>query len=171
MEGKGRAPRRTGIQQSISVLLEFDAHICAIAKQCRIAGIARYRIGIQLRGSQKVAGYSDKAGRLAGQKRMELDLPSIHEKAWLASALSLAASCLSSSVISLGSAKLSVDSAGDGMADEGGVVEEREGEDDSLMLTITPCGAGLTLFDSICTRALIRSGQTKILLLLYHPQR
>jgi hypothetical protein len=66
---------------------------------------------------------------------MQLDLLGIHEKAWLASALSLAASCLSSSVISLGSAKLSVDSAGDGM-DEGGVVEEREEEDDSVMLTI-----------------------------------
>lgn len=70
---------------------------------------------------------------------MQLDLPSIHEKAWLASALSLAASCLSSSVISLGSAKLSVDSVGDGMSDEGGVVEEREEEDDSLMLTIKWC--------------------------------
>jgi hypothetical protein len=67
---------------------------------------------------------------------MQLDLSSIHEKAWLASALSLAASRLSSSVISLGSAKLSVDSVGDGMTDEGGVVEEREEEDDSLMLTI-----------------------------------
>jgi hypothetical protein len=137
------------------VLLEFDAHICAIAKQRRIAGITRYRIGIQLRGSHKVAGYSNKAVRLAGQKRMQLDLPSIHEKAWLASALSLAASCLSSSVISLGSAKLSVDSAGEGMTDEGGVVEEREGEDDSLMLTInTPWYYySLTLFDSICTRS------------------
>jgi hypothetical protein len=67
---------------------------------------------------------------------MGLDLPSIHEKALLASALSLAASCLSSSVTSLGSVKLSVDSVGDGMTDEGGVVEEREVEDDSLMLTI-----------------------------------
>ena len=67
---------------------------------------------------------------------MQLDLPSIHEKAWLASALSFAASCLSSSVISLGSAKLRLESAGDGITDEGGVVEEREGEDDSLMLTI-----------------------------------
>jgi hypothetical protein len=150
--------RLTGILQSISVLLEFDAHICAIAEQRRIAGIARYRFGIQLRGSQKVAGYSDKAGQLAGQKKMQSDLPSIHEKAWLASALSLAASCLSSSVISLGSAKLSVDSAGDGMADEGGVVEEREGEDDSLMLTsiLPQRGACLTLSDnsdSICTRS------------------
>jgi hypothetical protein len=85
-----------------------------------------------------------------------LDLPSIHEKALLASALSLAASCLSSSVISLGSAKLSVDSAGDGMTDEGGVVEERdEGDDDSLMLTIkysnTP-SVVLALLYSICTR-------------------
>jgi hypothetical protein len=76
----------------------------------------------------------------------------------LASALSLAASCLSSSVISLGSARLSVDSAGDGMTDEGGVVEEREEEDDSLMLTIninTPSvvhGLTSTLSESICTR-------------------
>lgn len=60
-------PRPTGIVQSISVLLEFDAHICAIAEQRRIAGIARYRFGIQLRGSHKIAGYSDKAGQLAGQ--------------------------------------------------------------------------------------------------------
>jgi hypothetical protein len=82
---------------------------------------------------------------------MQLDLPSIHEKALLASVLSLAASCLSSSVISLGSAKLSDDSAGDGMADEGGVVEEREEEDDSLMLTInTPSVLAL---NSICTRS------------------
>jgi hypothetical protein len=93
---------------------------------------------------------------------LQLDLPSIHEKAWLASALSLAASCLSSSVISLGSAKLSVDSAGDGMTDEGGVVEEREGEDDSLMLTVnTPSNAVLALLYSILfVLALIRSGQT-----------
>jgi hypothetical protein len=60
-------PRPTGIVQSISVLLEFDAHICTIAEQRRIAGIARYRFGIQLRGSHKFAGYSDKAGQLAGQ--------------------------------------------------------------------------------------------------------
>jgi hypothetical protein len=60
-------PRPTSILQSISVLLEFDAHICAIAEQRRIARIAVYRFGIQLRGSQKVAGYSDKARQLAGQ--------------------------------------------------------------------------------------------------------
>jgi hypothetical protein len=57
----------------------------------------------------------------------------------LASALSWAASCLSFSVISLESLKLRVDSAGDGMDEEGGVEEsERDGEDgeDSLMLTI-----------------------------------
>jgi len=65
---------------------------------------------------------------------VQLDLPSVHEKALLASTLSLAAACLSSSVTSLGSAKLSVDSAGEGMADEGGAVEEREGEADSFML-------------------------------------
>jgi len=129
-------PRPTGILQSISVFLEFDARICAIAEQRRIAGIARYRLAIQPRGSHKVAGYSDKARQSVGANEMQLDLPGIHEKAWLASALSLAASCLSSSVISLGSAKLSVDSVGDGMADEGGVVEGREEEDDSLMLTI-----------------------------------
>jgi hypothetical protein len=64
---KGRVPRPTGVHQGISVLFEFDAHICAIAEQRRITGIARYRFGIQLRGSHKVAGYSDKAGgRLAG---------------------------------------------------------------------------------------------------------
>jgi hypothetical protein len=84
---------------------------------------------------------------------MQLDPPSIHEKAWLASALSLAASCLSSSVISLGSAKLRVDSAGDGMTDEGGVVEGREDEDDSLMLTINTPSGGACLSDSICTRS------------------
>ncbi len=68
---------------------------------------------------------------------MQLDLPEcIHEKAWFASALSLAASCLSSSVISLGSTKLSVDSVGEGMTDEGGVAEEGEDDDDSLMLSI-----------------------------------
>ena len=60
-------PRLTGIMQSISVLLEFGAHICAIAEQRRIAGIARYRFGVQLRGSHKVVGYSDKAGPLVGQ--------------------------------------------------------------------------------------------------------
>jgi hypothetical protein len=90
---------------------------------------------------------------------MQLGLLSIHEKAWLASALSLAASCLSLSVISLGSAKLRVDSAGDGMTDEGGVVEEREEEDDSLMLTIninTPSVVYLILF----VLGLIRSGQS-----------
>jgi hypothetical protein len=70
---------------------------------------------------------------------MGLDLPSIHEKALLASVLSLAACCLSSSVTSLGSVKLSVDSVGDGMADEAGVVEEGEVDDDSLMLTIQCC--------------------------------
>jgi hypothetical protein len=80
---------------------------------------------------------------------MRLDLPSIHAKALLASALSLAASCLSFSVTSLGSAKLSVDSAGDGMTDEGGVVEESEGEDDSLMLLSNSATA--VLADSICT--------------------
>jgi hypothetical protein len=63
---EGRVPRPTGILQSISVLLEFDAHICAIAEQRRIAGIARNRIGIQFCGPQKVAGYSDKAGQLVG---------------------------------------------------------------------------------------------------------
>ena len=138
--GRGKEEFRepTGIVQSISVLLEFDARICAIAEQRRIAGIARYRIGIQPRGSHKVVGYSDKAGQISGgQKGMQLDLPgSVHEKAWLASALSFAASCLSSSVISLGSTKLRVDSAGDGMTDEGGVVEDTERDDDSLMLTI-----------------------------------
>jgi hypothetical protein len=36
----------------------------------------------------------------------------------------------------LESVKLSVDSAGDGMADEGKVVEDKEEDDDSLMLTI-----------------------------------
>jgi hypothetical protein len=67
----------------------------------------------------------------------KLGLLSVHRKALLASALSLAASCLSLSVTSLGSVKLSVDSAGDGTAEEGGV-EERGGVDceDSLMLTI-----------------------------------
>jgi len=65
--GEGRVPRPTGILQSISVLLEFDARICAIAEQRRIAGIARYRFGIQLRGSHKVVGYLDKAGQLVGQ--------------------------------------------------------------------------------------------------------
>jgi hypothetical protein len=76
-----------------------------------------------------------------------LDLPSIHAKALLASALSLAASCLSFSVTSLGSAKLSVDSAGDGMTDEGGVVEESEGEDGSLMLlSIVPQRCSPILF-------------------------
>ncbi len=51
-KGRERGVRRlTGILQSISVLLELDAHICAIAEQRRIAGITRYRIGIQLRGS------------------------------------------------------------------------------------------------------------------------
>ena len=63
---EGRVPRPTGIVQSISVLLEFDAHICAIAEQRRVAGIALNRIGIQLCGPQKVAGYSNKAGKLAG---------------------------------------------------------------------------------------------------------
>lgn len=66
--------------------------------------------------------------------------------------------------MSLGSTKLSVDSAGEGMTDEGGVVEEREGDDDSLMLTIyqySTAGACLTLFDSICTSLTNRSGQTK----------
>ncbi len=58
-ELKGRVPTPTGVLQSISVLLEFDAHICAIAEQRRITGIARYRFGIQPRGSHKVAGYSD----------------------------------------------------------------------------------------------------------------
>ena len=92
---------------------------------------------------------------------MQLDLPGVHEKALLASALSLAACCLSSSVISLGSAKLSVDSAGDGMADEGGVVAEREEEDDSLMLTInTPVVLAL-LYPILFVLVLIRSGQTK----------
>lgn len=77
---------------------------------------------------------------------MQLDLPSIHAKALLAFALSLAASCLSLSVTSLGSAKLNVDSAGDGMAEEGGVEEERDAEDDSLMFTILS-----VLANSICT--------------------
>ena len=55
----------------------------------------------------------------------------------MASALSWAASCLSFSVISLGSVKLSDDSAGDGMTEVGGV-EERDGDGDGeeLMLTI-----------------------------------
>jgi len=57
-------------------------------------------------------------------------------KALLASALSWAASCLSFSVTSLGSVKLSVDNAGDGTAEEGGVEERDEGCEDSLMLTI-----------------------------------
>lgn len=61
----------------------------------------------------------------------KLGLLSLQRKALLASALSLAASCLSLSVTSLGSVKLSVDSAGDGTAEEGG-----EGCEDSLMLTI-----------------------------------
>jgi hypothetical protein len=59
-------PGPTSIVQSISVLLEFDAHICAIAEQRRIAGIARDRFGIQVRGSHKVVGCSD-AGELVGQ--------------------------------------------------------------------------------------------------------
>jgi hypothetical protein len=93
---------------------------------------------------------------------MQLDLSSIHEKAWLASALSLAASRLSSSVISLGSAKLSVDSVGDGMTDEGGVVEGREEEDDSLMLTInTPQWCLPFSIRFLFVLAQIRSGQTK----------
>jgi hypothetical protein len=79
---------------------------------------------------------------------MRLDLPSIHAKALLAFALSLAASCLSLSVTSLGSAKLNVDSAGDGMAEEGGVEEERDAEDDSLMFTILSVSV---LANSICT--------------------
>ncbi len=88
---------------------------------------------------------------------MQLDLPSIHEKAWLASALSLAASCLSPSVTSLGSAKLSVDSVGDGMTDEDGVLEERE-EDDSLMLTInTPSVVLALLYQILFVLFLIRS--------------
>lgn len=94
---------------------------------------------------------------------MQLGLLSIHEKAWLASTLSLAASCLSFSVISLGSAKLRVDSAGDGMADEGGVVEEREEEDDSLMLTIninTPSVVLFLLYLVLFVLGLIRSGQS-----------
>ena len=87
---------------------------------------------------------------------MQLDLPSIHEKALLAFVLSLAASCLSSSVTTLGSAKLSVDSAGDGITDEGGVVEEREEEDDSLMLTINTRSARCfpyAIRSAICTRS------------------
>jgi hypothetical protein len=63
--------------------------------------------------------------------------PSIHVKALLASALSREASCLSFSGISLGSVKLSVDNAGDGI-DDGGVVEGRDDEDEdrdgSLMI-------------------------------------
>jgi hypothetical protein len=77
-------------------------------------------------------------------------------KALLASALSWADSCLSFSVTSLGSVKLSVDNAGDGTTEEGGVEERDEGCEDSLMLTIngrliTPShrhlsGACLSLF-------------------------
>ena len=94
---------------------------------------------------------------------MQLGLLSIHEKAWLASALSLAASCLSFSVISLGSAKLRLDSAGDGTTDEGGVVEEREEEDDSLMLTIninTPSVVLALLYLTLFVLGLTRSGQS-----------
>ena len=56
-EGGSVVPMLTGIMQSISVLLELDAGIRPIAEQCRIAGIARYRLGVQLRGSHKVAGF------------------------------------------------------------------------------------------------------------------
>ena len=58
-------------------------------------------------------------------------------KALLASALNCAASCLSFSVTSFGSAKLRVDRAGEGTAEESGV-EERAGKecDESLMLMI-----------------------------------
>lgn len=95
---------------------------------------------------------------------MRLDLPSIHAKALLASALSLAASCLSVSVTSLGSVKLSVDSAGDGMAEESGVVEEREDEDDSLMFTIR-----WTVSPILFVLFLNRSGQTYTQKSIYHP--
>jgi len=162
-EGK-RVPRLTGILQRISVLLEFDAHICAIAEQRRIAGIARYRFGIQLCGSQKVAGYFGRGRVISGAEECNWIFPSVHENAWFASALSLAACCLSPSVISLGSAKLSVDSVEDGMTDEGRVVEEREEDDDSLMLTInTPSATRmLALLNPILfVLVLIRSGQTQ----------
>ncbi len=67
-------------------------------------------------------------------------------------------------MISLGSAKLSVDSAGDGAADEGGVVEGREGGDDSLMFNTPPNGACLTPsdFEFLFVRFLIRSGKTPL---------
>lgn len=162
------AEKPTGILQGISMLLEFDTRVCAIAEQRRIAGIALYCFGIQPRGSRKVVGYSDKVWKLAEQKNaITVDLPSIHEKAWFASALSFAASCLSSSVISLGSAKLRLDSSGDGMTDEGGVVEEKEGEDDSLMLTInTPPSLRCLSYSIRCYlySVQIRSGQTQNLL-------
>ena len=60
---------------------------------------------------------------------------SIPRKALLASALSRAASCLSSSETSLRSVKLSVESAGDG-TEEGEVVVDEDCEDceDSLMV-------------------------------------
>lgn len=96
---------------------------------------------------------------------MRLDLPSIHAKALLASALSLAASCLSVSVTSLGSVKLSVDSAGDGMAEESGVVEEREDKDDSLMFTIR-----WTVSPILFVLFLNRSGQTYTQKSIYHPR-
>jgi hypothetical protein len=64
-----KVPRLTSILQTISVFLEFDARICAIAEQRCIAGIARDRFGVQLRGSQKVAGCLGKAeGRLASEE-------------------------------------------------------------------------------------------------------
>jgi hypothetical protein len=70
----------------------------------------------------------------------------------------------------LGSAKLSVDSAGDGMTDEGGVVEEREEEDDSLMLTINAPVVLALLYPILFVFVLvhIRSGQTKNRQ-IYHP--
>ena len=62
-------------------------------------------------------------------------LLSIPRKALLASALSRAASCLSSSETSIGSIKLRVERAGDGIED-GGVVGDKDEEDcgDSLMI-------------------------------------
>jgi hypothetical protein len=63
-------PVLTGVMQSISMLLKLDAGIRAIAEQCRIAGVVRDCVGVQLRGSHEVAGFfSGKAvGGLAGNR-------------------------------------------------------------------------------------------------------
>lgn len=67
--GEERTPRLTGILQTISVLLKFDARICAIAEYRRIVGVARYRFGVQLSSSHKFAGCSGKAeGRSADKE-------------------------------------------------------------------------------------------------------